>query len=206
MQVNKIAIAVFTVGCLIFSVQAQCVVIKPSNVALPTSAGELFSFDFVVSGAMNTSALAFQVTISIGQSGLDFNEPISKAMANAAGYWAFGNSDNANAFVENGNFVFGDFTTDAELLVNNDIMARYAFKWDGTEGNYTFTLDLNTGNSFVQKEDLGIEVLQFTPGAYSGNSNNFIVNVPEPSTLIIFLLGLLQFCLKKVARKHSMSS
>lgn len=204
MRVNKTSVAVFIVGCLIFSVQAQCVIIKPSNVVLPASAGEIFSFDFVISDANATSALAFQATISVSGPGtLTLDEPNSEAVAKEAMYW-FENSTSTTAFRDGNFYKFGDNTTSAEPLASNDIMARYAFVWeDGIEGYYTFTLDLNTDNSFVQNDSLEIEALRFTPDTYQGGDNYFIVNIPEPSTLVIFALGAMRFCLRSAIRKRS---
>jgi hypothetical protein len=199
MWLKKTAISIF-VGCLIFSVQAQCIVITPSNVVLPASAGEIFSFDFVVFDAMDTNALAFQATISVSGPGiLTLDELNSEAVATISDYWAFGNSAVASAFVQDGNSVFGDYTADGlgEPLYNNDIMARYAFIWDGTEGDYTFTLDLDISKSFVQNGVFETEVLGFTPGSYQGDNNNFTINIPEPCTLIIFALGTTGVLLKK---------
>jgi hypothetical protein len=200
MRVRKTAIAVlFMLGCLIFSAQAQGVVITPSNVVLPTSAGEIFSFDFVVFDANSTSAFAFQTTISVSGPGLlSFDELNSEAVAKEAMYW-FENSTSATAVDLGGNsYSFGDNTTPAELLGSNDIMASYAFIWNGTEGDYTFTLNLNTSKSFVQRDNLEIEALQFTPGIYyQGGNSYFIVNIPEPGTLIIFTLGSIAALLKR---------
>jgi hypothetical protein len=194
MQANKTAVAVSIVGCLIFSVQAQCVVITPSNVVLPATAGKIFSFDLVVFDANSTSALAFQATISVSGPGtltLDANSSI--AVKEETKYWAFGNSASATAFGSNP-YTFGDNTANGfgELLYRDDIMARYAFEWDGTKGAYTFTLDLDTSKSFVllPPQPGTAEALQFTPGIYlPGSDRSFTINIPEPSTLVILGLG-----------------
>jgi hypothetical protein len=201
MRVNKTAIVVFIMGCLIFSARAQCVTVTPSNVVLPTSAGGIFSFDLVVLEPNSTSAYAFQATIGVSGPGtLTLDGANSVKVATLASYWAFGNSGDASIFVSDGNCVFGDYTANGlgELLDGNDIMARYAFKWDGSEGNYTFTLDLNDAKSVVQINSSGAqEVLQFNPGIYQGGNNYFIVNIPEPCTLIIFALGASAVLLKR---------
>lgn len=196
MQVNKTAVAVFIMGCLIFPVQAQCVVgvvITPSNVVLPVTAGETFSFDFVVFNATATNATGFKATISVnGPNSLTLDKPDSTAVTDEGAYWVHGNSYGVIIGIPGGNsYSFGDnpLNGNPELLATDDIMARYAFKWDGTEGDYTFVLNLDTNKSFIQNGDYIKEPLELAPGSYPGNSNSFTVNIPEPSTLIIFALG-----------------
>jgi hypothetical protein len=205
MRNNKSAIVVFVAGCLIFSVQAQCVVITPSNIVLPDFVGDIFSFDFVILDATDTNITAFQATVNVkGPGSLTFNALNSEAVAATDGYWAFGNSGGTNAFVQDGNYVFGgDTSSGYEPLTSNDIMARYAFIWGGTEGDYTFILNLNTQNSFVQNEYYVKEPLEFTPGSYPGTNNSFTISIPEPGTLVIFVLGGSMVLLKGAAHKHS---
>jgi hypothetical protein len=195
MQVNKTAIAVFTIGCLIFSVQAQCVVsvvITPSNMVLPATGGEIFSFDFVVD-ANAINATGFGATISVSGPGtLTFDVNNSKLVVNEVSYWVYGNSYGVIIKTPSGNsYSFEDNPLGGvpEPLATDDIMARYAFKWGGTVGDYTFVLNLDTQYSYIQNGAYIKEPLGFTPGSYLGNSNSFTVNVPEPSTLIIFVLG-----------------
>lgn len=204
MRVMKLAILAFALGYIVETVPVWGFVeITPSNVVLPASAGEIFSFDFVVFDAMDTNALAFQAIIGVSGPGtLTLDEPNSEAVAVVADYWAFGNSAEATAFVQDGNSVFGDHTADAlgEPLYSDDIMARYAFIWNGIEGDYTFTLDLDTGKSFVlvSPQPGTVEALQFTPGTYlPGDDHSFTINIPEPSTLVIFALGGTVLLLKK---------
>jgi hypothetical protein len=202
-QITKTAVAIFIMGCLIFPVQAQgvvSVVITPSNVVLPDFVGDIFSFDFVVD-TNGINATGFQTTISVsgplgGTLTVDNDaNSVAEAVRNDTNYWAYLNSHNIHPqFDQNGNFVFGDYTDNGlgEFLNSNDIVVQYAFKWNGIEGDYTFTLDLNITpplHSFVQNENYDKESLEFTRGSYPGNSNSFTVNIPEPSTLIIFALG-----------------
>jgi hypothetical protein len=196
MQVNKTAVAVFIMGCLIFPVQAQCVVgvvITPSNVVLPATAGEIFSFDFVVLNAMATNATGFKATISVsGPGSLTLDKPDSNAVTNEGAYWVHGNSYGVIIGTPSGNsYSFEDNPSNGnpEPLATDDIMARYAFVWDGTEGDYTFVLNLDTNKSFIQNEDFGKETLTLDRGSYPGNDNSFTINIPEPSTLVIFALG-----------------
>jgi hypothetical protein len=168
-------------------------------VVLPTTAGEIFSFDFVVLNAMATNATGFQAIISAsGPSTLTLNVPKSEAVATVADYWAIGNSADATAIGSNP-YTFGDNTANSlsELLHNDDIMARYAFVWDGTEGDYAFVLNLETLNSYVQNEYYIKEPLGFTPRSYPGTYNSFTVTIPEPCTLIIFVFGSSAVLLKR---------
>jgi hypothetical protein len=193
MRLKKTVIAVSIVGCLILFEQAQCVEITPSNMVLPTSAGEIFSFDFVISDDMDTNAVGFQATINVsGPSSLVFNESNSIAVIGDIDYWVFGNSGGVIITTPDVNsYGFADDPLSGlpEPLSTDDIMARYAFIWDGTEGDYTFVLDLDTQNSFIQNENFEVEALEFTPGPYDGNYNSFTIIVPEPGTLVIFALG-----------------
>jgi hypothetical protein len=195
MQVNKTAVAVFILGCLIFPVQAQCVVmtqITPSNVVLPATAGEIFSFDFVVD-ANAINATSFGATISVsGPGSLTLDKPASAAVTGEGAYWVYGNSYGVIIKTPSGNsYSFEDnpLNGNPEPLATDDIVARYAFKWGGTVGDYTFVLNLDTQYSYIQNGDFIKEPLGFAPGSYPGNSNSFTVNVPEPSTLVIFVLG-----------------
>ncbi|MFA5238836.1 MAG: PEP-CTERM sorting domain-containing protein [Phycisphaerae bacterium] len=203
MRINKtIAAVFFMLCCLIFSQQAQCVIITPSNVVLPASAGDIFSFDFVISDATSTNAIGFQTTINVSGPGtLTLNVTNSEAVATMAGYWAIGNSADATSIGSNP-YTFGDNTANSlsEPLYNDDIIARYAFVWDGTNGDYTFVLNLDTLYSFVQNEGYAKEILGFNPGAYPGTSNSFTISVPEPCTLIIFAFGSGAVLLKRRGR------
>jgi len=77
----------------------------------------------------------------------------------------------------------------AQLLNDGDIMARYAFTWDGTEGLYIFTLDFNTNNSSILNSNFITEALEFEPE--SDPLGSFSVYLPEPITVNLFVLGIL---------------
>ncbi len=204
MRVRKTAIAVlFMLGCLIFSAQAQgFVVITPSNVNLPDFVGDIFSFDFVVD-ANAINAMGFGATISVSGPGtLTFDVNNSNMVVNDVSYWAHENSGGVVFKVDDVNRIFGfsddTLSGDPEPLVADvNIMARYAFKWGGTVGDYTFVLNLNTAYSYIQDETFEKEPLEFNPGSYQGSSNSFTVNIPEPCTLIIFALGYSAVLLKR---------
>jgi len=205
MRINKtIAAVLFVLCCLIFSPQAQCVIITPSNVALPASAGGIFSFDFVISDATSTNATAFGATVSVSGPGtLTFNNADSNAVIYNVNYWVHGNSYGVihgtpmvNSYSFSDNPLYGN----PEPLATGDIMTRYAFIWDGTNGDYTFALNLNTLYSFVQNENYIKETLGFAPGSYPGTSNSFTITVPEPCTLIIFAFGSSAVLLKRRGR------
>jgi hypothetical protein len=163
-------------------------------VNLPTSPGDLFSFDFIIAdiGDLTGDAQGFQAIVSVSGPGvLDGNEPGSIAVSGVNGYWLSGNS--SADFIDHGDnsYTFGDNPENAiaQPLDNGDILARYAFTWGGTAGNYTFTLDLDTSNSYVLNEFYSKEPLQFDRGGYPGDDDSFTVTIPEPTT-ICCLLGL----------------
>jgi len=167
--------------------------ITPDNMDIPTLTGELFSFDFVISNPDGISAQAFETRISLsGPGSLDFNSPMSTAVNAEADYWlSFANSL-PGAAQDGSSYKFSDFAlnTTAEPLAVDDIVSRYAFIWDGTAGDYTFTLDLNIANSFVLLGDfVTSEALQFSPGNYPGDSSSFTVTIPELATLLSVGLG-----------------
>jgi len=192
-RVVKTAVFTFVLRCAVFSGPVLGVEMQPSNLSMPASAGELFSFDFVVSNVMDVNAAGFKTTIDVSGPGtLDFNIPASEAVAAVPAYWIYGNSIGAVAKDNGGNnYEFGDGPDDppAETLNTGDIVARYAFLWDGTEGDYTFTLDLGTSKSYVLLDNFTKEALEFDPGQHQGGSNYFTVCIPEPTTLLLFGLG-----------------
>jgi len=179
--------------CIGVPVSQGSVTVTPANLVLPVSPGGLFSFDLLVSNPDGVSAQAFQSTINVtGPGVLTLDAATSQAIASVADYWVYGNSDGAGAIEVGGAYQFGDSPEDsiAKALAINDIMARYAFTWDGTAGNYNFALDLSTSNSFVLDDSFATQALAFTPGNHPGGSNSFTVSiVPEPATIILLALG-----------------
>ena len=196
MRVMKLAILAFALGCIVEIVPVWGIVeITPSNVVLPTSAGELFSFDLIISssGSTDVNASGFQCTIGVSPEGLTFEDINSEAVIADPGYWIYDNSFDVYAQSLGGdNYRFGDSPDFplTEILFGGDIMARYAFTWDGNVGDYTFTLDLDTSNSYVLLDDFfSKEALQLNPGSYPGDISSFTVTVPEPTTLMLFALS-----------------
>lgn len=182
--------------------QAQAVLVTPGNIVRPPSAGELFSFDFIITdiGDLTKDALGFQAIISVSGPGvLTGDEAGSMAVSSVADYWLFENS--SPVFIDHldDSYTFGDCPEDGivQPLDNDNILARYAFTWDGTEGDYTFTLDLDTENSFIWLEDYTKEPLQLPnpePPWWSypivnATDNSFTVSIPEPTTMILLALG-----------------
>jgi hypothetical protein len=193
MRVKKSAIAGIVLSLVILLAPAQGVVIEPTNVVMPSAAGETFSFDYAIYDATGTSARAFQSTvISVGGSGLTFDATASEAVSSAGNYWLYGNSGGAGAIdLGSNSYQFGDDPFDglAQSLAVGDIMARYSFTWDGTAADFTFTLDTSISNSFVMNEFFTNEALGFTPGQYPGQGSSFGIYIPEPSTMVLLALG-----------------
>jgi hypothetical protein len=213
MKAIKITIFLCLLSCGVFCGKTRGVEIKPSIVLMPGSPDELFSFDLVISTDPNPLAQAFQATIDsiTGPGVLTFDIPSSQAVSGESAYWLYANSTGATAIDHgDGSYTFGDWPGNAiaQPLVTDDIVARYVFTWDGTEGNYTFTLDLNTDKSYILLDDLeSKEALQLPEGAWynypiiSADSSSFTVHIPEPTTLV--LLGLGGLVLLKQRRAQS---
>ena len=198
MKVMKVSVWVFVLSCIVFSVPAGAVIIKPDIVDMPTSSGGLFSFDFIIHDPCGVIARSFDTTISVSGPGtLTFDATAGEAVAdNSTGntnYWIYGNSLGADAKSVGGNeYSFGDTADNptSETLYAGDIIAKYVFTWDGTAGNYTFSLDLtDTDKNSVLLSNWATEMLEFTPGEEDGGSNYFTVSIPEPATMLLFGLG-----------------
>ncbi len=193
MKVMKVGIWVFVLSCIVFSVPADAVIIEPGNVVIPASPGGLFSFDFIINDPTGVAALSLQTTINVSGPGtLTFDAALSEAVESDPCYWVYNNSIGAAA-IDRGsnNYEFGDGANDPYLedLVADEIVARYAFTWDGTEGDYTFTIDLDTSGSHVLDDSFTEQALEFTPGSFPGGSNYFTAHIPEPATMLLFGLG-----------------
>jgi len=189
----KVGIWVFVLSCIVFSVPAGAVIIEPDNVVIPASPGGLFSFDFIINDPTGITAVSLQTTINVSGPGiLTFDAPLSEAVESDPGYWVYNNSIGAGA-IDRGsnNYEFGDGADDPywEDLVAGEIVARYAFTWDGTEGDYTFTIGLDTSRSHVLDDSFTEQALDFTRGSFPGGSDYFTVYVPEPATMLLFGLG-----------------
>ena len=77
-------------------------------------------------------------------------------------------------------------------------MARYVFTWNGSEEIYTFTLDLDTTQSYFLLPDITYQALQFDPGQLPGGEDYFSINlIPEPATLALLALGGIMLRRKK---------
>jgi outer membrane lipoprotein-sorting protein len=204
MRVKKSAIFGFVLGCLILSVPVQgVVVIEPTIVKMPGSTGETFSFEYAINDAAGTTALAYQSTISVSGPGtLTFDVTGSEAVVvDNTSYWIYGNSLDVGATdLGGGVYEFADTPDDpaTEALLNGDVMARYAFAWEGTVGDYTFTLDLDTDYSFVYNASTwNADALALPDPAsqwwaapiISADDTSFTVHIPEPSTMVLLALG-----------------
>jgi len=203
MKAIKLVISLCVLSCGVFCGTARGVVIKAYVSRMPGSAGQLFGLDLLIGDEPNPSAMAFLATIgSISGPGvLTFDVAASQAVAGEAAYWLYENSGDVTADNLDGSYYFGDFPASgtAAPLVIDDIVARYAFTWDGTEGDYTFTLDLDIEEkSYILLEDLNTkEALQLPEGIWydypiiSADSTSFTVHIPEPATLALLGLGCL---------------
>ena len=181
------------------------VILTPSNVQIPGSPGEIFSFDFVISDDDGVTAATFQSTISIGDPcALTFDDISSEAVSSELDYWVHYWRPNNSAGIittDHGDdsYTFADNPDQSDPcdplnyavpLDVDDIMARYAFEWDGTVGDYTITLDLDASKTYILNGiTYNMDALTFDRGQYPGDSSSFSVNIPEPTTLILFGLA-----------------
>ena len=179
---------------------AEAVMLTPSNVVIPTLSGETLRFDLIIDGdPLGYLAASYQSTISVsGPGGLAFDVATSQAVVTIdtidQDYWIVGNSAGVFAFDLGGNnYLFGDGPSNPgiETLLTGDIMARYAFTWDGTVGDYTFTLDLDIEKSLLLNGiTYGTDALEFTSGQYSGDDTSFTVStIPEPASIMLLVFG-----------------
>ncbi len=201
MKMMKRTTFAFIFICVVVAVSAQGLLIVPSNINpepadcnIIMSPGGILSFDLMISNPQGISAQGFQAIISVsGPGSLTGNEPSSIAVANDTNYWIYGNSA-GSTFIDNsdGSYTFGDNPDSglAELLLAGDIMARYAFTWDGTIGDYTFTIDLDTSRSFYLDEFFSKQAFQFSPEECGFEGNSFTLHIiPEPATLLLITFG-----------------
>jgi hypothetical protein len=197
MKVIKVAILAFVLGFIVETVPIWAIEVTPANVVLPTSLGGPFRFDLVISSSDPTgvNAAGFQCTIGVSPVGLTFDAGNSEAVVADTDYWIYGNSAGVYAqSLPGNNYRFSDSPANplTQTLFSGDIMARYAFIWDGTEGDYTFTLNLDPSESYIRLDDFSTkEALQFNQGGYPGSSNSFTVTIPEPATIVLLGLGSL---------------
>jgi hypothetical protein len=195
MRVKQSAVVGIVLGWVILLAPAEgAIVIEPTNVVLPGLAGETFSFDYAINDAMGRSAAAYQSRMSVSGPGtLTLDITASEAVADNPDYWLSGGTGLGAVAKDIGGGVydFWDSPLDAvgRALSAGDIMARYSFTWDGTPGDYTFTLVSDTYYSFILNASYVKEALQFTPGQYPGQGDSFTVTIPEPSTMLLLALG-----------------
>lgn len=200
MKAIKLLTLLCVFSCGVFCGTTRGVEVQPTIVQMPSFPDELFIFDLVISADPNPLTQAFQATIDsiTGPVGfvLTFDIPSSEAVSGVPAYWLYANSAGAGAIGSGvGPYTFGDNPNNGEAqeLTVDEVVARYAFIWNGTEGDYTFTFDLDTAMSYILLEDLSSrEALQL-----SGGGDSFTVHIPEPSTLVLLGLGCLTFLKKR---------
>jgi hypothetical protein len=199
----KAAMLAFVLCCI--TVPVWAVVITPSNLWLPTSPGELFSFDLVVKKFPSSfDAKGCQSTVEVSGPGiLAFNEARSASVSTDASYWLHGNSFGVNARETSpgsNKYKFGDGPNQGNgtLGANDFIVARYAFNWDGAEGLYRFTFDFgNMNDNYVlglppDYESYPLKLPQgnwYSHPIINADKDSFTVAIPEPTTLMLFVLG-----------------
>jgi hypothetical protein len=184
--------------------------VKPANFSGYSGAGT-FSFDFVVSGQPASDAAAVQVTIASitgGTSALVLNSATSEAVKTDAAYWLAGNQPDPFATKSGSSYLFSDSASSppSTSMDIGDKIARFSFAWDGTPGTYTFNMNLNSNNSFVDLSDFSRLSFALPTGTWyagpitSATSSSFTVNlVPEPVSIVLLGLGGLM-ALKRRAR------
>ena len=184
--------------CLLSISAAEIITLTPANLQLEPYT--VFSFDLVVSSFDGTSAVGFESILGVDLPGLVFNETarlVSEMVEDDPDYWLYGVADGASYGCPEGSneFGFADFQYESNLqaLAAGDIMARYSFIWDGTPGDYTFTLNLDPAFSFYVDDLFNEHAIAFTPGTFTGGDNWFTVPIPEPTTLILLSLGCVVF-------------
>jgi hypothetical protein len=193
---RKFAFFTFLVCSVCLCVPAEAaVILTPSNVQIPSSPGEIFSFDFVIGDPCGVSALTFKSEINTSFPGtLTLDETISEAVVGEAGYWIPAGLSLVEVYENlDGSYSFSDDPCSVDpcsislTLVTGDIMARYAFEWDGTIGDYEISLNTNIANSYVFNFNTFDNVpLAINPGVYPGDASSFNVHIPEPATLMLF--------------------
>ena len=177
-------------------------VLTVGNLSKPIYPGQLLSFDLIVSDAADLTAAAFQATINVDTPGLTFLQASSEAVTSDSDYWIYGNS--AGIWVQQPEpytVQISDspqFPT-TETLINNDIMARFVFSWNGTQEIYTFTFDLDTTQSYFLLPDMAThQAIQFNSGQLPGGQDYFSINlIPEPATSVLLALGGIMLRRKK---------
>jgi hypothetical protein len=205
MRVVTAAMLAFVLCCV--TVPAWAVVIRPSDVVLPTSPGELFSFDLIVKKFPNSfGAKGCTSTVEVSGPGiLTFNEAGSMAVSADPSYWLYQNSVGVVAketSTGSKKYEFADGPPIEGILGAKDtIVARYAFNWDGTEGLYSFTFDFkNLNENFVfvfvgPPQNYVSYPLKLPDGNWysdpivDADNSSFTVAIPEPNALILFVLG-----------------
>lgn len=146
----------------------------------PLNPGSPIWFDVLIANGLGQNSEGVQITLSVQAQGhagsLTFSSAMSQAVAGDSDYWLFGNSAGANAMNLGGNvYQFGDGPNNpaSAPLLNGRSVARFAFAWDGTVGDYRVSVDTSTQNTFVLQN--------FVTEQPGWIANPVTLAVPEPS-------------------------
>ena len=156
--------------------------------AYPPSAGDSVWFDVFVVDPMGESAQNIQLTLSmqpIGAASLIFDATASQAVDSDPSYWVLGNSVGAGALSLGGDkYQFGDSPDNglAELLGQDDIVARFAFTWNGNAGDYLASVDTGLTNTYIMDESFDLAAPEWV-------ASELTLHVPEPATVMLMALG-----------------
>jgi hypothetical protein len=167
--------------------------------------GSTIWFDVLIDEGLGESAEGVQITLSVQPDGhlgsLGFDQTASEAVEADVGYWVVGNSIGANASDEGGNtYAFGDNPDDppSAVLEDGDIVARFAFTWDGVAGDYVVAIDRTTANTHLLQNFVTV------PPDWVADPVRLMV--PEPGSLtLLAAAGTLLFLRGRQSRSVSSS-
>jgi len=187
--------------CIVLSGAAWGVEIKPTNFSTP-SPGGTFSFDFIALSPPTEDLRGIQLTLESvsGPGVMTFDVDASKTVYDDPSYWIYGINEGGAVKESAGSYIFPDNPDPAITLVAplapNDTIARFAFTWDGTVGDYVFTLNSDINYSYLILDSFNRVEVSLPDGAWftepivSAEDNSFTVHIiPEPATVALLATG-----------------